>query len=193
MSLTDFESKLKALFSQREQRDDRLLDILRSDDDLISVVLRGHLVVEELLLSAIAAHCQEPEHLGSVQLRFPQLIALLRSLQKIPAMPERLWTALAELNVLRNSLAHNLEPHDLTARVERFVKIVGGDSSLKELPGPPGSKEALRAALSYLLGAMGVVAVFQVAVEELIRHRLMHGRGESEVQRLPSSNSTGAE
>ena len=65
MSLADFRSRISALFRGRQQRDKRFLEILLSDDDMIAVVLRGHLVVEELLFSAIAAHCQEPEKLRS--------------------------------------------------------------------------------------------------------------------------------
>jgi hypothetical protein len=172
MSLPEFDAKLKALFADHKQRDDRLFEIFRKEDDLVSVVLRGHLVVEKLLFSAVAAHCVYPRELDSVQFRFPQLVALIRALQKLPAVSNKLWVALTELNSLRNALAHNLEPHDLSARVERFVRCLGDEDSLLKLPGPPSSKESLRAALSYLIGAMGVVSMFQEATEELIMYQL---------------------
>jgi hypothetical protein len=38
----------------------QLFEILTSDDDVVTLVLRSHLVIEELLYTAIAAHCQEP-------------------------------------------------------------------------------------------------------------------------------------
>jgi len=46
-------------------------------------------------------------------------------------------------------------------------------------------------ALSYLLGAMGVVDVFQAALEELIRHQLLEGKGNSGAGETPN-NTAGA-
>lgn len=61
--LPAFESTLRSIFESREIRDKRLFELLKSEDDLVSVVLRSHLVIEELLFSAIAAHCEEPDRL----------------------------------------------------------------------------------------------------------------------------------
>ena len=170
--MAEFESSLKSIFGAREERSQRFLEILRTPDDLVSLVLRGHLVVEELLFAAVSAHCQEPEHLKTARLRFPQLVALLRALEKDSAVPPNYWTALSELNRLRNALAHNLEPQDLVSRVARFVAVVAEDSTQAKFPEPHSSREALEKALFYLIGGLEVVAVWQAAVEELIRHRI---------------------
>jgi|GEM_PF-4479750 hypothetical protein len=146
-----------------------LSQILTTEDDLISIVLRGHLVLEELLFSAVAAHCPNAEYLKMANLRFPQLVAMLRALEKLPAVPPWLWKALTELNGLRNSLAHRIELADLNARVERFVSTIpSGLEAEHKLPPPVTQKESVRHALLYMLGALSVVAVFQSAMEELI-------------------------
>jgi hypothetical protein len=105
-------------------------------------------------------------------LRFPQLVSVLRALEKIPAVPDRYWNALTELNSLRNALAHNLEPKDISMRAEKFVRTLIQESELDSLPKPLGSKEAVSTAIHYLWGGMSVVAVFQSALEELIRNRI---------------------
>jgi hypothetical protein len=89
----------------------QLFEILTSDDDVVTLVLRGHLVIEELLYTAIAAHCQEPDLLKDANLKYSQLIPLFRSLAKIHLMKEKDWAILTELNSLRNALAHRTGGH----------------------------------------------------------------------------------
>lgn len=90
--MDDFRAKLKRLFSSGEERSKRLAEILKSEDDLTSIVLRGHLVLEELVFTAVAAHCVNPDYLKKANLRFPQLLAMLRALEKLPSVPEWLWS-----------------------------------------------------------------------------------------------------
>jgi len=117
----DFKAKLNAISDARKLQDEQYSVLLRSDDDIISLVLRAHLIMEELLFAAIAAHCPTPEHLQNIQFRFPQLVALVRALAKVP-LPAWIWDALLELNALRNALAHNLDPQNISARVARLLR-----------------------------------------------------------------------
>ncbi len=178
--MAEFKSILKSLLGTREERSQRFDQILRTPDELVGLVLRGHLIVEELLYAAVSAHCQEAGHLRTARLRFPQLVALLRALEKISAVPPNYWTALSELNGLRNALAHNLEPQDLASRATRFVALVAEGSTQAKFPEPYSSPEALETALFYLIGGLEVIAVWQTAVEELIRHRLAAAGGHSQ-------------
>jgi hypothetical protein len=167
--MVEYRSALKPTLEAREARSQRLHQILRTPDDLIALVLRGHLFIEELLFAAVLAHCQDIEHLKAARLRFPQLVALLRALEKISAAPPNYWSALSELNALRNALAHNLEPNDLASRVARFVAAVTEGQEGAKIPEPHSSREALEKALLHLIGGLEVVAVWQAAVEELTR------------------------
>ncbi|MEW6688702.1 MAG: hypothetical protein AB1452_06365 [Pseudomonadota bacterium] len=166
--MAEYKSALKSTLEAREARSQRLQEILRTPDDVVGLVLRGHLFIEELLFAAVEAHCKDAEHLKAARLRFPQLVALLRALEKISSVPPNYWTALSELNALRNALAHKLEPNDLASRVARFVGAVAANPDGTQIAGPHTSREALESALLRLIGGLEVVAVWQVALEELV-------------------------
>ncbi len=167
-----FRSTLHSLFEEREVRDKRLFELLTSDDDLVTLVLRGHLVIEELLFSAIAAHCNDPEFLKKANLKFSQLIPLFRALEKLPVMNETDWGVLNELNSLRNALAHNIEPANISVRTERLVLMILGTEGVKILGNPLSSKESLKQALCHFFGKLSAIAVFQFTIEEMIVHQL---------------------
>ena len=170
--MEEFRDKLDRIHSSLDERDKRLAEILAAEDDLISLVLRGHLVMEELLFSAVAAHCQNAAHLKAANLRFPQVVALLRALEKLPAIPNWLWTALSELNALRNSLAHRIESPNLTEKVANFLNTVPMGETYAKVPKPTDQKALVKNALHYMFGSMTVAAVFQSVFEELIRQNL---------------------
>ncbi len=170
--LSAFDASIQSHFNNRDIRDKRLFEILTSEDDLVTLILRGHLVFEELLFSAIAAHCVEPERLKDARLKFSQLIPLFRSLEKMPLMKEKDWETLAELNSLRNAMAHRVEPGDISARIERLVKMILDPEGIKSLQHPLDTKESLRVALSFLFGKMSTITVFQSILEEFIRYQI---------------------
>ena len=166
--MTEFKSELAGTLAEYERRGERYLSLLRQEGDLASVVLRGHLILEELLYCVIQSHCASPEHLGGARLRFPQLVALCRSLDKLPTAPDQVWNSLNKLNALRNSLAHHLEPSDLSISVSAFALSCLNEQRLCELAMPPDSKEAVVTALCFLLGQLQMVAMFSEAFEYLI-------------------------
>lgn len=172
--MSEYKSIIAPVLDARDERDKQLSSLLESSNDLITIVLRGHLVVEELLFAAVGAHCQDQEQLKAARLRFPQLVSILRALEKLPALPPEYWAALSELNSLRNALAHNLEPKDLASRVLRFVASVeaSAKNTALSVPVPRDSPDALKAAFHFLVGGLGMLAVWQSAIEELIRHQL---------------------
>lgn len=75
------DDKIHSLFEDQDVPDKRLLEILTSDDDVVTWVLGGHLVIEELLFSAIAVHCLHTDFLKKANLKFSQLIPLFRPLK----------------------------------------------------------------------------------------------------------------
>lgn len=173
--VTKFESELGGTFEEFAKRGESYLSLLQREGDLVSVVLRGHLVIEELLYYVIQSHFPSPEHLDSARLRFPQLVALARSLEKISVVPAQIWDSLLRLNSLRNSLAHNLEPSNLTKQISDFVLNCLNEECRRSLRSPPDTKDAVLMALSYLLGQFQVIAAFSEALEYLIRKQLSEG------------------
>ena len=103
---------------------DRFHRHLSEVDDLTLVVLKGHLLVEELLNGIIAAFCVLPEYVEEVRLGFFQKSKLVRALtgQDLEGKPtDGPWRSLESLNSLRNQLAHHLEPKDLEQKIDRFI------------------------------------------------------------------------
>lgn len=170
--MAKFSSDIAHLFEESERRGERYLSLLRREGDLVSVVLRGHLIMEELLYRTVQSHCESPEHLDEARLRFPQLVALAKSLDKLPAAPPSLWASLAKLNTLRNSLAHSLELPDLDKRVVAFVEATLGHARVAALGPSSNSKEAVVTSLCFVLGQLEVVGVFTEALEWLIVNQL---------------------
>ena len=61
IEMVEYKSALKSTLEAREVRSQRLHEILRTPDDVIGLVLRGHLFIEELLFAAVEAHCKDAE------------------------------------------------------------------------------------------------------------------------------------
>jgi hypothetical protein len=92
------------------------------------MILKGHLLLEELLYAAVVSKCPNPEYLEKAQLSSFQLLSLVRSLYLMPSIEQRgsfneeaFWDALEAFNTLRNRLAHKLEPKDLSVLLKRML------------------------------------------------------------------------
>jgi hypothetical protein len=107
----------------------RVLKHLPEDGDLSLTVLKGHLLVEELLSVLVQSAVKYPRAIEEANLGFYQLASMAKALVYEEGDLGSIWDSIFALNQLRNSLAHNLEPPDLEKRLRRFF---GGDSG-----GPP--------------------------------------------------------
>lgn len=103
--------------SDRRQLE-RLVQYLRpTDKDPIYLVLKTHLVVEEVLIDFLRRQAPNPKHIDEVRLNFSQLVSLAQAFYRFRDHEWWVWPSLKKLNSLRNLLAHNLEPRDLTDRI----------------------------------------------------------------------------
>lgn len=92
------------------------------DSDESVVVLKGHLLIERLLRE----YCKEHVFLGKSprsQQHFHFIYWVTRAARYKAAAPW-IWEATDLLNVIRNDLAHQLEPQRHAANVENFVRVV---------------------------------------------------------------------
>jgi hypothetical protein len=170
--MSQYSSEIAEIFKEADRRSEKYLALLKREGDLPSIVLRGHLVLEELLYRCLQAHCVSPEHLDAARLRFSQLVPLVQALLKLPAAPPSLWQALSNLNALRNELAHNLDPPRLSARVSEFVTCALGSERKATLASPPDSTAAVGIALCFLLGQLEALGLFSESLEYLIVKRI---------------------
>jgi hypothetical protein len=88
--------------------------------DVTLIILRGHLLVEEELNELLELLVHNPQHLQKARLSFAQRVRLVHALYPARGASEPLMVAIEKLNSLRNSLAHQLEPKDLTASICQF-------------------------------------------------------------------------
>lgn len=161
-------SHFERVFEARHENALRYSKLLPTTNDVTLTVLKGHLVIEELLYALAEEHCPNPEHLSKARLSFAQLHSVVQALVSVP-VPQEAWQGIAELNGLRNALAHKLHPQDIEGRVERLYKLclVGLE------PLPPDYKKPTELAglatecIHSLMGALSVVS----GVAEVLRQR----------------------
>lgn len=91
----------------KKQRVAYLLEHLQSDE-AANIILKGHLVIEEGITSAILGILPTPEHIDKARLSFSQKLALWRCLSPLMGN-DPMWETLSKLNALRNSLSHSLD------------------------------------------------------------------------------------
>jgi hypothetical protein len=104
---------------------ERLLVFLKpAPQDPTYLVLKAHLLAEEVLYRFIDSCAHRPGALSEARLGFAQLVALCRSFHSYSKEDWWGWAALSKLNSLRNLLAHKLEPKDLRDRIVDFSVFV---------------------------------------------------------------------
>lgn len=105
----------------------RFVTLLPHGKDLILVILKGHLLIEEQLRQIVDEHVKKPEALAMAHLNCFQVICLAEAFCSDRAAPW-VWKALRNLNSLRNDTAHNIEPKRFQQRIEGIVWTVGENS-----------------------------------------------------------------
>ena len=146
---------------------DRFLEVItpRVGDPTYSV-LRAHLLFEELLRDFIAKQFPHPEALEGARLTFAQVLALSKASATTLETSDWRWEAIADLNKIRNLLAHDLKSQNLAERVNRLTELVVRESGAP-LPEPsatsarvPSSDQPRYTALDMaLINLFGVMAV----------------------------------
>ncbi|EJK99924.1 hypothetical protein [Pseudomonas chlororaphis] len=134
---------------------------LPSLDDPTLIVLKGHLLAEEILENLIRAKCRLPEALDGIEIGFFLKTKLARALigNSHPnglILPESVWGMLDALNSLRNELAHALEPKKLEAKIQRFLSFAP-----KSNKGNKSKQESNAALYSAIASTLSYLACFE--------------------------------
>ena len=87
------------------------------------ILLKGHLLVEDLMREYCESKVENSSQLEKARLSFPQVLHLTRALQKYETS-SWVWGAVAKLNGLRNSFAHNLTPKNYEAKRNEFIELI---------------------------------------------------------------------
>lgn len=101
--------------------------------DLTLQVLKGHLLVEELLRQIFELLLAYPDALkGDRGTTFEchQIICLVEAITPHSKDEAWVWSAAKRLNNLRNELAHNLEPKAVDQKVQALIVFVTRDNDV---------------------------------------------------------------
>jgi hypothetical protein len=101
--------ELERIIPDKHQRESFLHLIQHLDSDSAGMVaLKGHLVIEEKITTAIEKFVFHPRYLDDARLTFAQKLAISRCLS-LDEDGNSMWELVAGLNRLRNVLSHSLE------------------------------------------------------------------------------------
>jgi len=89
-----------------------LLDQLERDDEAL-IVLKGHLVIEERITSAIEKFVWHGEYIERARLTFAHKMQLARAIS-MDHSENTMWDLIDKLNAVRNKLAHSLDREQRT-------------------------------------------------------------------------------
>ena len=91
-------------------------------DDVSLIVLKGHLLIEEMLIDIRDKLFPHAEYLDSVNISFNQLLHVIRSAIE-SKHDHKSWDLIIEFNRLRNNLIHNLEPPKLKILLTQLFNL----------------------------------------------------------------------
>ena len=83
---------------------------LQTKDETL-IVLKGHLLLEDLMREYCASKVKNESALEEARLTFRQVLGLTQAFMPYQS-DSWVWKALTKINQIRNRLAHNLSPKD---------------------------------------------------------------------------------
>jgi len=95
----------------------KFTDQLRDVDDVAQIVLKGHLVLEELMTEAIEEFVFHKEFVEPARFQFHQKLQLCRAIS-VSDHKNNMWNLISSINSLRNHLSHSLDPAERSKRIE---------------------------------------------------------------------------
>ena len=119
---------------------ERFIEHFPLNGDLLSKVLRGHLLVEEVLNDIFKSLLHYPEDLSGnsgTRLDCHQVICLTSAMCKegyfTKERLDHMWVSVKKLNSLRNHLAHKIPRSEVTHKVDDFISYVQTNLNSPEL------------------------------------------------------------
>lgn len=99
----------------------------------ILILLKGHLLIEELLRSYIDRTLPNPAAFQHKQFLFAKVLMVCRSLTP-PKIKSWTFDAAKKLNEVRNEAAHELDAFELQRKLEAFIDVVEKHSKNSVFP-----------------------------------------------------------
>lgn len=117
----------------------RFIEYFPADAGVELVVLKGHLLIEELMSEIITLYLSKSNPLSiklDRNIMFNNKLNICWALVR-EKVDEEFWKCLKEFNSIRNSMSHFLEPKGIEEKLEGFSKkvIVYSEFNNNEYPG----------------------------------------------------------
>lgn len=117
-----------------------------SKSDPLPMILRSHLLIEEMLREYLDRKVAHPSALSGARFTFAQILAIARALAgKVPVSNWK-WVAVEKLNSLRNQLAHRRELQKVDDAIDELVSYIEASSTIP-IGRPEGDAAYVRAAV----------------------------------------------
>ncbi|PNA07176.1 hypothetical protein C1X30_04530 [Pseudomonas sp. FW305-BF6] len=126
-----------------------------------TMILKAHLLVEEMLRDFCISSVVSPQHLLNARLSFSQTVHLAQALFVLPTAGLYMWPLVKHLNKMRNLMAHELEPN--AAKYDECHQAILSIVQNRVGNDPDASRyEKLGSCLSFLCGSLS--AALQISL-----------------------------
>ena len=127
---------------------------LKPGVDLEMILLKGHLLIEELLQKMVESFVRCPDELPAAKFTFHHRLCLAKALRNPAIHPELnwVWDGVQKINTLRNLMVHKLNPKNFEEKLDEYVALVRNNFSF---PRKSGTGKAYQMAkLGYTLSIL---------------------------------------
>ena len=136
-------------------------------DDLMLVVLKGHLLLEEMLTSIVSSSLPHPDLVKDLRLTFDRKVILSKALSW-DQHKSGVWDLISAVNAVRNEMAHSVEPSRAGSRIERlralYLRHFPQDQHLNDAELVGG---AIGFSMGFLSRCISEATIFQRWIETL--------------------------
>ncbi|OQK44819.1 hypothetical protein CRN46_15635 [Vibrio vulnificus] len=110
-----------------ETETSRFVALMPLGQDQVLTVLKGHLLIEELLTELLKIKLEKYDNPLGIKVGSNTMFAQKLNLYWAIAQKDiefDVWVALKELNSIRNKMAHTIEPQGIDEKIELFNKSI---------------------------------------------------------------------
>lgn len=157
--------------TESERLNERVQAVFGALDETVTVVLKGHLLIEEMLDAIIRQFVFHPDYLDGARLSFSQKLHIARSMS-LDEHKNGMWDIAIRLNSLRNELAHSLESDKRSVKTRAVIDAYFAQATEGEhlsLVRDQGEPVQLAFAASFFLGFLASFQAEVVRFREVIK------------------------
>jgi len=103
----------------------RRIKFLPTTGNIDLIILKGHLLLEEMLLLLVAKNVEYPSAIEEINnLGFSTLLKFAKALKYSSNDFDWVWEAIENFNSIRNTLAHKLEAEGLHQKIDDLLTLI---------------------------------------------------------------------